>query len=137
MNKISRGAGLANFKLQTKMKKLFLLLAVVGLAAFSSCKKDDDDGSLAGTEWLCVETYEGTTYTDRIVFISGSQAHWEVTRTPYDPDYDDYFTVSYRYKHPNITFINDEYDMTVPGTINGNKMTLVIDEDEVYIFTKQ
>jgi hypothetical protein len=116
------------------MKKLFCLAIVALLAvsfAFTSCGKDDkpDSESLVGTTWSMSSS--GTS----IILEFKTSKLYKIEILNFD-DEDFSGTGSYTYSAPDITLYDDAGD-ELKGTINGNKLTLFLEDGLGLILTKE
>jgi hypothetical protein len=116
------------------MKKLFYLAVAALLAmnvTFTSCSKDDDDpttpDSLSGTVWGLSAGSNSVT----ISFTSGMMYELSIS----GPDLDDFSGVGlYSYSKPDLILYDG--DDQIHGTVNGNKLTLSVEGEEI-ILTKK
>lgn len=108
-----------------------VLTAVLALAFFAACSKDND--SLSGTTWKGAECAMYTSAT--LTFPSGSAFSIKVD----DEGHLETFTGTYVYNAPSITFTmpdpDDDQIIDLPGTVNGNSLTITY-YAEVMAFTK-
>ena len=110
------------------MKKLFAIMVVLAtIVAFASCNKNDD--SLVGTSW---ETNIDVDIIGTIVFKT--EADCDIVST-FKGD-SEIQKGTYVYNAPKISITIPAEDITVSGTISGNKMTIV-DGAETLVFTKK
>jgi hypothetical protein len=116
------------------MKKLFYLAVAALLAmnvTFTSCSKDDDDpitpDSLSGTVW----GFSAGSNSLTISFTSGML--YELSMS--GPDVDDLSGMGlYTYSKPNLVLYDG--DDEIHGTVNGDKLTLVVEGVEVVLTKK-
>jgi major membrane immunogen (membrane-anchored lipoprotein) len=121
------------------MKKILLMMVLVLPFVFQSCSKDDDDDdgvSLVGTTWVCKMTIEDYSFEITIKVLDDKR--FQMT---YSND-DDVEIGTYVISGSKITItMYDEHDQveeSLSGTINGNKMTFVNQEEGFeYIFVKK
>jgi hypothetical protein len=123
------------------MKKLFYLAVVALLAmnvTLTSCSKDDDDeiatpDSLSETTWSVsaggnsMTLYFINTFTYEVTLVGSI---WEEAEGK--------FMGFYSYEKPDITLtlFGGEDKIELYGTVNGNKMTLIFEGDELILVRK-
>ena len=128
------------------MKKFFYFLLIALPILFVGCSDDDDKtDSLVGTQWEYTETdvVGGTTYLDKIVLSFKTENTCEA-KVEYSRDGEIYHSstnvLTYSYKAPIVSFIsyeNGEIDEEFDGTIKGNEMHFIFEDDEIQIFKKK
>jgi len=116
------------------MKKVILVMVLIFPFVFQSCKKDEDNSSLAGTEWVFAYTLSGVTLETHLKFTDEKN----VVTLYYDENGQisgedtEYGTYAVSGSHIVITYTDGT---TYSGTITGNKMSLIYDDDPSFTFT--
>ena len=116
------------------MRKVILALVLMLPFVFQSCS-DDDDISLVGTVWIYSQTYYGSTSETHLKFIDKTKAQMRLFEDGVEVEA---LEVTYVVSGSNITLtLGDEI---LSGTISGNEMTFVIEDEEgrfELLFVKQ
>jgi len=122
------------------MRKVILALAMVLIlpVVFQSCKNDDNNEfSLVGTEWVAKYTNEGIFVETHLKFINETQVqtfYFDENGQQSEEPEDAIYVVS------GSKIVLTYADKTIySGTINGNKMTFIYEEDEAsyqFVFEK-
>ena len=106
------------------------MVALATIVAFASCNKNDDNkNSIVGTSWSAIVdggvtgTIEFTTETA----CKMTESYQDESRS---------INGTYVYNAPNVSLSFPQEDLTISGTINGNKMTLTAN-GETIVFTKK
>ncbi|GHT29318.1 hypothetical protein FACS189432_08400 [Bacteroidia bacterium] len=102
------------------MKKILLVMVLILPLAIQSCKEDEKDASLSGTEWVRSLTKGDYTAVTTFKFIDGTR--FQATFSDSE-GYGDEETGTYTVSGSKITLIFREE--VLEGTINGNKMTFI------------
>jgi len=109
-----------------KKSTIFLAVALLATIGFYSC---ENKNSLAGTTWLSeIISTEWSEYQYKIEFYNKNEYKWTDIMGHY-------FIGKYTYKSSTVSIISFNGSI-LTGTVNGNKMTLLISGEDV-IFTKQ
>jgi hypothetical protein len=119
------------------MKKVILAMVLILPFVFQSCKNDDDEKiSLAGTEWICKFTLGESNLETYLKFPDGTRmqtTNYENGQQSGSPEQGTY-TVS-----GSKIVITYHDGTTCSGTISGNTITIVFDEDpsSQFVFKKK
>jgi len=115
------------------MKKVILAMVLILPLVFQSCKKDDDNKiSLVGTEWVWSYTTDGVTLATHLKFVDETNVqtlYFDENGQTSEPTENGTYVVS----GSNIVITYSD-GSTYSGTISGNKMTMVYDEEPGFQF---
>ena len=119
------------------MKKVILVMVLILPFLFQSCSKDDKDkNSLVGTEWVYSYTddFDGLSFEEHLKFIDEKNVQMSL-HDGTGQQIGDTEAATYVVTGSNIVITEPGYN-PLSGTINGNKMTLV-DEEDTFVYIKK